>query len=298
MDEFWRHSVLLSTLVFGLMLGGTYALIALGLSLQYGIARIMNLAYGEVLIAAAFLAFVLFSSFGISPLWSLLIIVPLGYGLSWLIYQVMMRPLVRRSGGTGRLEVDSILATFGLLFVIQGIMLVAFGGNYQSYSYLTEGISIFGTTVAINRVLAFALSVLIGGGLYLALTHSRWGLNLRAVALAPRSALLVGIDVNRIARSGFALGGALAVAGGVMISMSQTFSASYGVVFTMKALVVVIMGGVGNLLGALVAGLLLGLVETFVLVYIDPGLTLAATYTLFLGVLLWRPEGLFARRGK
>ncbi|NKN35970.1 branched-chain amino acid ABC transporter permease [Agrobacterium sp. a22-2] len=290
--------MLLSTLVFGLMLGGTYALIALGLSLQYGIARIMNLAYGEVLIAAAFLAFVLFSSFGISPLWSLLIIVPLGYGLSWLIYQVMMRPLVRRSGGTGRLEVDSILATFGLLFVIQGIMLVAFGGNYQSYSYLTEGISIFGTTVAINRVLAFALSVLIGGGLYLALTHSRWGLNLRAVALAPRSALLVGIDVNRIARSGFALGGALAVAGGVMISMSQTFSASYGVVFTMKALVVVIMGGVGNLLGALVAGLLLGLVETFVLVYIDPGLTLAATYTLFLGVLLWRPEGLFARRGK
>lgn len=290
--------MLLSTLVFGLMLGGTYALIALGLSLQYGIARIMNLAYGEVLIAAAFLTFVLFSSFGISPLWSLLIIVPLGYGISWLIYQVMMRPLVRRSGGTGRLEVDSILATFGLLFVIQGIMLVAFGGNYQSYSYLTEGISIFGTTVAINRVLAFALSVLIGGGLYLALTHSRWGLNLRAVALAPRSALLVGIDVNRIARSGFALGGALAVAGGVMISMSQTFSASYGVVFTMKALVVVIMGGVGNLLGALVAGLLLGLVETFVLVYIDPGLTLAATYTLFLGVLLWRPEGLFARRGK
>lgn len=290
--------MLLSTLVFGLMLGGTYALIALGLSLQYGIARIMNLAYGEVLIAAAFLTFVLFSSFGISPLWSLLIIVPLGYGISWLIYQVMMRPLVRRAGGTGRLEVDSILATFGLLFVIQGIMLVAFGGNYQSYSYLTEGISIFGTTVAINRVLAFVLSVLIGGGLYLALTHSRWGLNLRAVALAPRSALLVGIDVNRIARSGFALGGALAVAGGVMISMSQTFSASYGVVFTMKALVVVIMGGVGNLLGALVAGLLLGLVETFVLVYIDPGLTLAATYTLFLGVLLWRPEGLFARRGK
>lgn len=290
--------MLLSTLVFGLMLGGTYALIALGLSLQYGIARIMNLAYGEVLIAAAFLTFVLFSSFGISPLWSLLIIVPLGYGISWVIYQVMMRPLVRRSGATGRLEVDSILATFGLLFVIQGIMLVAFGGNYQSYSYLTEGISIFGTTVAINRVLAFVLSVLIGGGLYLALTHSRWGLNLRAVALAPRSALLVGIDVNRIARSGFALGGALAVAGGVMISMSQTFSASYGVVFTMKALVVVIMGGVGNLLGALVAGLLLGLVETFVLVYIDPGLTLAATYTLFLGVLLWRPEGLFARRGK
>lgn len=288
----------LSTLVFGLMLGGTYALIALGLSLQYGIARIMNLAYGEVLIAAAFLTFVLFSGFGISPLIALLIAAPAGYVFSFVVYEVMMRPLVHRSGGSGRLEIDSILATFGLLFVIQGVMLVVFGGNYHSYSYLTEGVDIFGTTVALNRVLSFVLSVVIGGGLYLALTHSRWGLNLRAVALAPRSAPLVGIDVNRIARSGFALGGALAVAGGVMISMYQTFSASYGVVFTMKALVVVIMGGVGNLLGALVAGLLLGLVETFVLVYVDPGLTLAATYALFLAVLLWRPEGIFARRGK
>ena len=118
-------SLFLSTLIFGLMLGGTYALIALGLSLQYGIARIMNLAYGEVLIAAAFITFVLFSGYGLSPLWSLFIIVPLGYGLSFAIYRVMMRPLVRRSGGSGRLEVDSILATFGLLFVIQGIMLVA-----------------------------------------------------------------------------------------------------------------------------------------------------------------------------
>lgn len=288
----------LSTLVFGLMLGGTYALIALGLSLQYGIARIMNLAYGEVLIAASFLAFVLFSAYGISPLWSLFIVVPAGYGFSWLIYRFMMRPLVRRPGGAGRLEVDSILATFGLLFVVQGVMLVVFGGNYHSYSYLTEGVDILGTTVALNRLLSFGLSVLIGGGLYLVLTHSRWGLNLRAVALAPRSAPLVGIDVDRIACAGFALGGALAVAGGVMISMHQTFSASYGVIFTMKALVVVIMGGVGNLLGALVAGLLLGLVETFVLVYVDPGLTLAATYALFLAVLLWRPEGIFARRGK
>ena len=287
-----------STLVFGLMLGGTYALIALGLSLQYGIARIMNLAYGEVLIAAAFAAFVLFSALGLSPLWSLLIVVPLGYALSWLIYQAMMRPLVRRSGASGRLEVDSILATFGLLFVIQGVMLVTFGGNYHSYSYLTEGVDLFGVTVAANRALSFLLSMLIGGGLYLVLTRSRWGLNLRAVALSPGSAPLVGIDVNRIARAGFALGGALAVAGGVMISMHQTFSASYGVIFTMKALVVVIMGGVGNLMGALVAGLLLGLVETFVLVYVDPGLTLAATYALFLAVLLWRPEGLFARRGK
>lgn len=288
--------MLLSTLVFGLMLGGTYALVALGLSLQYGIARIMNLAYGEVLIAGAFLAFFLFSSLGLSPLVSVLLAFPLGYLVSMMIYQIMMRPLVRRAGGTGRLEVDSILATFGLLFVIQGVMLLAFGGNYHSYSYMTDGINILGIFIAQNRVLTFVLSVTLGVGLYFILLKSRWGLTLRAVALSPKSAPLVGIDVNRVARAGFALGGALALAGGVMISMSQTFSASYGVLFTMKALVVVIMGGVGNLFGALVAGFLLGMIETIVLVYIDPGLTLAATYMLFLVVLLWRPQGIFSRR--
>lgn len=289
--------MLLTTLIFGLVLGGSYALIALGLSLQYGVARIMNLAYGEVLIASAFAAFVMFSAHGLNPVWSLLLLVPAGYVLSALLYQVMMRPLAARAGGTGgRLEVDSILATFGLLFVIQGVMLAVFGGNYHSYSFMSQGVDVLGRPVAANRLLAFALSVVIGAGLYLWLTRTRLGLSLRAVALSPGSAPLVGLDVNRVARMGFALGGALAVAGGVVISMYQTFSASYGVVFTMKALVIVIMGGVGNLMGALIAGLMLGLIETFVAVYLDPGLTMAATYALFLGVLLWRPQGLFGAR--
>jgi len=288
--------VVLSALVFGLVLGGTYALIALGLSLQYGISRIMNLAYGEAIIAAAFATFLMLSVGGVAPLWALIAIVPAGYAISWVIFALMMRPLMRRKGGAGRLEVDSILATFGLLFVVQGVMLVVFGSNFTSYSYLDSGVDVFGTTVALNRLIAFALSLLIGGGMYLLLTHSRWGLTLRAVALAPASAPLVGLDVNRVARIGFALGGALAATGGVMISMYQTFSATDGVIFTMKALVIVIMGGVGNLLGALIAGLLLGLIETFVAAFIDPGLTLAATYALFLGILLWRPEGLFGQR--
>ncbi len=154
----------LSTLIFGLVLGGTYALIALGLSLQYGISRIMNLAYGEVIAASAFGAFVLFTATGINPILGLIIVVPLGWGLSWLIYDLMMRPLTARAAGTGRLEVDSILATFGLLFVIQGIMLVAFGSDFTSYSFLNQGVEVLGVTVALNRLIAFAMSVIIGGG--------------------------------------------------------------------------------------------------------------------------------------
>jgi branched-chain amino acid transport system permease protein len=284
-----------TTLLSGLVLGGTYALVAMGLTLQYGIARIMNLAYGETIIAAAFLAYVLFNGFGINPVVGLVIAAPLGFAFGYVVYGLMMRPLVRRARSRENLEIDSILATFVLLVVIQGVMLVLFGSNYTSYSYLNVGVGIFGTTIAANRLLAFVLAVVLGGGLYLLLTRTLWGTALRAVAVSPTSAPLVGIDVDRAARLAFAIGGALAAAGGVVISMYQTFTATTGVVFTMKALIVVIMGGVGNVLGALFAGLILGLVETGVATYVDPGLTLAATYLIFLAILLWRPAGLFGR---
>lgn len=286
---------MLTSLILGLVLGGTYALLALGLTLQYGIARIMNLAYGEFTLVAAFVLVVVFQSLGISPLISIVAVAPAGYVVGWLLYAVMMRPLVTRSGASGRLEVDSILATFGLLFLIQGVLLVLFGANFTKISYLDQGVSVLGVPVALNRLIASAICVVAGGALVLVLNLTRWGLTMRAVALTPGSAPLVGIDVNKVARQGFALGTALAAVGGASLAMYQTFSATDGVVFTMKALIIVIMGGVGNVAGALVAGFALGLVETFVATAIDPGLTLAATFAIFLGVLLWRPQGLFGR---
>lgn len=285
----------MTTLILGLVLGGTYALLALGLTLQYGIARIMNLAYGELTLAAAFVLVALFQSIGLPPLLSILLIAPAGYAVGWCLYVVMMRPLVARSGASGRLEVDSILATFGLLFLIQGLLLLGFGANFTSISYLDRGVNILGVPVALNRLIAFGICVIAGGALVVLLARTRWGLTLRAVAQTPTSAPLVGIDVNRVARQGFALGTALAATGGATVAMYQTFSATDGVVFTMKALVIVIMGGVGNVAGALIAGLMLGLVETFVATAIDPGLTLASTFAIFLIVLLWRPQGLFGR---
>jgi branched-chain amino acid transport system permease protein len=287
----------MTTLVLGLVLGGTYALLALGLTLQYGIARIMNLAYGEVTLLAAFGLVFLFQTAGLPPLVAIVLIGPAGYLTGWLLYSVMMRPLVRRAAGKpGKLEVDSILATFGLLFVLQGIMLVLFGANFTSISYLDQGVNVLGVSVALNRLIAFGICLVAGIGLIVLLHWSRWGLILRAVALTPGSAPLVGIDVNKVSRQGFALGTALASIGGASIAMYQTFSANDGVVFTMKALIIVIMGGVGNVAGALAAGFALGLVETFVATTFDPGLTLAATFTIFLVVLIWRPQGLFGRR--
>ncbi|WP_316354808.1 branched-chain amino acid ABC transporter permease [Devosia sp.] len=290
--------MLFSAILTGLVLGGTYALVAMGLTLQYGVARIMNLAYGDIIIAASFGAFVLFTALGINPLLGMLIVIPAGFALSWLIYAVMLQPLARRSRDRGRLEGDSILATFGLLFVIQGVALVLFGSGFMSYSYLAVPVDILGTTIAANRLLAFGLAITFGLGLWLVLTRTRFGTVIRAVAANPASAPLVGINVDSVARFAFAIGGALAAAGGVVVSMYLTFSATMGVIFTMKALIVVIMGGVGNLMGALAAGLILGLVETLVASFIDPGLTLAATYLIFLAVLVVRPQGLFGKAAR
>jgi branched-chain amino acid transport system permease protein len=290
--------MLIDAVLSGLILGGMYALIAMGLSLQYGVARIMNLSYGEVLVAASFGAWWLFTSAGVSPLVGFLAVVPAAFAASWLAYRVLLVPLVRRAKSRDALEVDTILATFGLAFVVQGVMLVAFGGAYYSYAYLAVPVKILGATVAVNRLLAFAVAVAIGLALYFGLTRTRAGTAVRAVAVNPDSARLVAIDVQATAGLAFALGGALVAAGGVLVSMFLTFNANIGVMFTMKALIVVIMGGVGNLLGALVAGLVLGLTETFVATWIDPGLTLAATYSLFLVVLLARPQGLFGGSGR
>lgn len=285
--------MLASALLSGLTLGGMYALIAMGLNLQYGVARIMNLSYGEMLVAAAFAALWLFTAAGVNPLLGLLVVVPAAFVVSWLLYRILLVPLVRRAPNRDALEVDSILATFGMLFVVQGVMLVMFGGAYYSYAYLAVPVDVLGVTVAANRLLALAFAAVIGLGLYLGLTRTRIGTAVRAVAVDPGSAQLVAIDVRAMAAFAFAAGGALVAAGGVLVSMFLTFNANIGVVFTMKALIVVIMGGVGNMLGCLVAGLILGLTETFVATWIDPGLTLAATYAIFLLVLLVRPQGLF-----
>jgi branched-chain amino acid transport system permease protein len=288
-------SLVIDIFLAGVVLGGMYALIAMGLTLQYGVARIMNLSHGEGLIAAAFGAYWAFTAFALSPLLGLLAAMPLAFAANWLIYQLVLMPLVRRASNRAMLEVDSILATFGLLFVIQGIMLAAFGGQFYTYSYLSVPVNILGSTVALNRLIALVFALVIGAVLYLALTRTRPGTALRAVAVDPVSAQLVAIDVRKACAFAFALGGALVAAGGVLISMFMTFTASMGVAFTMKALIVVIMGGVGNLAGALLAGLMLGLAETAVARLVDPGLTIAVTYLLFLTVLLVRPTGLFGR---
>jgi len=286
----------MSVLIVGLLLGGIYALMAMGLQLQYGVARVMNLAYGEVIVAGAFATFWFFAATQLSPLWSLIGVVPVAFVVNWAVYRILILPLVRRAKNQGQLDVDSILATFGLSFVFISILLTVLGGEMLTYSYLARPFVILGEPYALNRIAAFLGSLVLAGCLYGWLHWTRAGLSLRAVAVNPGAAALVSINVERASAMAFALGGAVSAAGGSLLSMFLTFDASQGVIFTLKALVIVILGGVSDIRGAILASFILGLTETFVATFIDPGLTLAAAYALFIVILLLRPEGLFGRR--
>ncbi|MDB4215597.1 branched-chain amino acid ABC transporter permease [Burkholderiaceae bacterium] len=286
----------MDTLIIGLLLGATYCLMALGLTLQYGVARIMNLAGGEWIVVGGFAAYWSFALQGVSPLWGFALAVPFAFVLNWLIYQYLLTPLIRRAKTRGALEVDSILATFGMSFIAVGLMRMAFGGEFFNYSFLAEPVLILGSAFGLNRIFAAAVAIVFGVALYFWLVRSRTGMAMRALALSPSSAKLVAIDVQKLSLIAFSVGGAMSAAGGVVLSTFLTLDASVGVVFTMKALIIVIMGGVGKLKGAIVAALLLGMTESVIATWVDPGLTLAAAYLLFVVVLLVKPEGLFGTK--
>jgi branched-chain amino acid transport system permease protein len=287
--------ILFEVFLNGLLLGGMYGLIALGLNLQYGVARILNLAYGEFFVAGAFTAFFTIMLWQYNPLLSLFISMPLAFIANWLIYQFLMVPLIKRAPDQDALDADVVLVTFGLFFVFQGLALVYWSGDLRGYTFMSSPVKILGATVAMNRLLAFLGACLIAAALFYVLRVTRVGAALRAITIDPVAASLMGIDVKRYSALTFAAGGALAAASGMLVSTFISFSATTGVVYTLKALIVVIMAGVGRVTGTLAAGLLLGVVESLGGYLIDPALTIAINFSLFMLILLLRPTGLFTR---
>jgi len=287
--------ILFEVFLNGLLLGGMYGLIALGLNLQYGIARILNLSFGEFFVGGAFIAFFTIMLWKLNPFLSAFISVPIAFALSWLIYRFMMVPLIRRAPDQDALDADAVLVTFGLFFVFQGIALVNWSGDLRGYSYLSVPVHVFGATIALNRLVAFLGACLLALALYVILRYTRIGAALRAITIDPVAAGLVGIDVRKHSALVFAAGGALAAVSGMLVSTFVSFSATSGVEYTLKALIVVIMAGVGRVTGTLAAGILLGVVESLGGYLIDPALTIAINFALFMLILLVRPTGLFTR---
>jgi branched-chain amino acid transport system permease protein len=281
--------------VAGLVTGGIYAVVAVGLNLQYGLMRIMNIAHGEFLMLGAYVTYALRTASGASPLWflpiSALAMFLLGLGLHRLIF----RRLAATSATTEVMEERSLLVGFGLMFILQNVALLIWGADLRGYDYLNEPLQFGGVIVGINRVIVLAVVIAISAALVIALKVTLIGKAVRGMLQSPIGALLVGIDTRRLHPLVFGLGLALAGAAGSLLSMIYEISPSIGESYTVTALIVITLGGLGSVIGSLLGALLLGLVESFGMYLTNPSLKMLLSYGVFVLVLLIRPKGLLAK---
>jgi branched-chain amino acid transport system permease protein len=288
---------MLDFILGSLVIGGIYALIAIGLNLQYGVARVLNLAYGEFMMLAGYAAFFAFTNkwLGLPPLVTAVAGAPLAFALSWLLFRYVLHPLLRRSADPGKREIDSILSTFGLLFLLQGIALVAWTSDPKIYSYLGDRPEILGLELPIqgNRLLVIVAALVLSAGVFAFLRYTTVGRAMRAIAVSAHTAPLVGIDVTRYSAMAFATGGTLAAIAGILLSSFIGVTPDVGAPYTLNALIVIVMGGIGNVAGGFVAALILGMAQTLAAQYGQSALGTILTFAIFSIVLLWRPQGLF-----
>jgi len=281
---------ILDIVIAGLLLGGLYALIAMGLSLQYGVARVLNISHGEFIMLGALGTWFLFR-FGVNPLVSLAICGPVIFIIGFLLYRTVFTRLRTSSGSIGAYEGSSMLASFGLLFIIQNIALIAWGSDIKSYTYLSFPVNIGGALFGANRLVALAFAVFIGLVFYLFLVRTRLGKAIRAAAQDPMTAGFMGVNINQVLALCFGLGALLAGFAGLLISMCYPVNAAMGLEYTIITIVVVVLGGLGSIPGSFIGGFILGLIGSIV-TYIEPGLSLAAYYIIFMLLLLIKPKGI------
>ncbi len=285
---------ILDVWICGLLLGGIYALIAVGLSLQYGVARVLNVAHGEFIMLGAFAAWLLYSGLGISPLLALAICGPLGFVVGFGLHRTLYRRLRVSAPGAAAFEGGSMLASFGLLFIIQNIALIIWGGDLRGYSYLSFPVHFGGVIFAANRLATLLAAVVIAAAFYLFLVHTRLGKAIRAAAQDPQAAGFMGVNIDRVLALCFGFGTLMAVLAGVLMSMCYTITPTMGLEYTITAIIVVVLGGLGSIPGSFLGGLLLGLIGSIVS-YIQPGLSLAAYYVIFMLLLLVKPKGILGK---
>jgi branched-chain amino acid transport system permease protein len=287
-------STILDITIGGLLTGGIYALTAVGLNLQYGVARVLNIAHGEFIMLGAFATYWLYTLFGINPLVSLAIGGPIVFIIGFLIHNTLFQYLRSSSESIGAFEGRSLLASFGLLFIIQNIALLSWGPEIKGYVYLAEPVHIFGTIFEANRLVALLFAVAIGSAFYLFLVRTRIGKAIRAAAQDPETAQLMGVNIHRMLGLCFGLGALMAGLAGSLISMMFEITPHMGLPYTVIALIVVVLGGLGSIPGSFIGGLILGLIGSIV-TYIDPGLSMVAYYMIFILLLLVKPTGILGK---
>lgn len=285
----------LELLASGLITGGIYALIALGLNLQYGLMRVLNIAHGEFLMIGAFVTWAAQSGLG----WSPLAMIPLSFallmGVGLVVHRLAFRRLARTSPNLDVFEARGLMVSFGLLFLVQNFAQLVWGGDLRGYDFLTQPVALGGAQFAANKLLLFVLALAFSAALIVVLRTTLLGKGVRALMQSPTGAQLVGIDTARLHPLMFGIGLGLSGVAGALLSMTYTITPAMGEPYTVTALIVITLGGFGSMGGALAGALLLGVVEAVGMHLTSPSLKPLLSYAVFIGVLL-RPNGLFHRK--
>jgi branched-chain amino acid transport system permease protein len=278
-------------------MGGLYGLMAMGLSLQYGVCRVLNIAHGEFVMLGAMLTFFFSFSLGINPLLAPAIIGPLLFGLGFLLQTTLFRGLKARAPSPAAFEGSALLAAFGVLYIIQYLARVRWGTLLLPSTYLTDSVPfIGGMNLSLNQIVSFAIAVALGIAVYLFLTRSRLGRAIRATAEDQATAGLMGVNTNMILAFCFGLGALLAGIAGTLISMRIYANTGIGFSNTVIALIVVTLGGLGSVPGSFIAGIIIGIVSMLVTGLWESVLTVPVYYGILMVLLLARPAGIFGKK--
>lgn len=274
----------------GILIGGVYGLVAMGLTLIFGVLDIVNFAHGSFLALALFVTFWLVNGLGLHPYLALAVSVPVMFVVGVMVQRGIL------AGAMGKPLENQLLITLGIALIIENSLLLFFGANPRSVALPGDrGVPIFGAVADLSRVLAFVGALLLAGGLFLLLQRTRLGTAIRAVAANDAGAQLVGIDTRRIYAVTFAIGTACAGAAGTLVAPLVTIEPTTGAMFNIVAFVVVVLGGMGNVIGALLGGLIIGLAEQLGAIYLPGQSPLLSVFIVFVLVLFLRPQGLFGR---
>ncbi|HSB41157.1 MAG TPA: branched-chain amino acid ABC transporter permease [Methylomirabilota bacterium] len=276
--------------ISGLLAGSIYALVALGLGLIFGVMRVLNVAHGPLMMLGAYTTFWLFHWLGLNPYLSLLVTMP----LLFLVGVGLQRLLVRRVVDAP--ELSSLLLTFGVSIALVNLAQLAFTSDLRSVEFLTGSFIVGPFAFSKSRLLACAFAIAITAGAFAFLRSTRLGKAVRAVSQSREVAQVCGIDVQRIHLLAFGLGTALAAAGGTLVAVMVAIQPEMGQVYTFKSFLVIVLGGAGNYPGALLGGLLLGLVEQLASLFLTTQVNEAIAYVLLVVILLIRPTGLLKGR--
>jgi branched-chain amino acid transport system permease protein len=256
------------------------------------VGRVLNVAHGEFIMIGSFVTFWLSGSIQLNPLVSIVITAPLVFVIGWLLHATLFRGLMRTSPSLDVFEGKSMLASFGLLYVVQNVARIIWGSQTFQVVYLNRTVT--SAQIPLNRLVSLGVVIVVGVAFWLFLARTRMGKAIRSSAQDPTTAGLMGVNINSVLAVCFGLGLGLAGVAGSLISTLYPFQTSMGLQYTVIAMIVVVLGGLGSITGAIIGGLILGVVSQ-VVTYFQPTWTLIAYYVIFIVLLLARPKGIMGK---